>query len=130
MAAGLWWACAAPAAFAVVGACSSRLARRRGAESRGLRLPALGVASFAAGWLACAGLAVALRLPGGLTWTIAVAVGYLAWSRFARSLAGATVAVAIGATGTALALSPAPGWTVEFGVAAAAFPPLAGPALP
>jgi hypothetical protein len=45
-----------------------------------------------------------------------VSVGYLAWSRFARSVPVAAVAVSLAAVGIALTESPAPGWTVELGV--------------
>ena len=61
---------------------------------------------------------MAARLPGGLVWTIAVSIGYLAWSRFARSLPVAVIAVALAAVGAALALSPAPAWSVPLGVGA------------
>jgi hypothetical protein len=45
-----------------------------------------------------------------------VGAGYLAWSWYARSLPGAAVAIALMVAGVALALSPAPGWTVPLGV--------------
>jgi len=77
------------------------------------------LASFAAAWFGCFWLAGVLHLPGGLSWTLLVAVGYLAWSRFARNLPAAIVAVILAAVGTTLALSPAPGWTVQLGVGAA-----------
>ena len=118
LAATAWWVIAAPAAFAGVGRCSSWQARRRGVQGPARRLSVLGMASFAAGWLACLGLGVAARLPGGLVWTIAVSIGYLAWSRFARSLPVAVIAVALAAVGAALALSPAPAWSVPLGVGA------------
>jgi hypothetical protein len=115
LAGALWWFVAAPAAFAVVARCSARQAHRRGLEGRARwRLTALSAASFAACWLLCFYMA-AKHLPVGLGWAIIVGAGYLAWSWYARSLPGAAVAVAVVAVGAALALSPAPGWTVQLG---------------
>src|SRR6202161_501669 len=116
VAASLWFVAAAPVAFAAVGRCSARHARRRGMEAPGWRLSVLGVASFAACWLICLVLVAGAHLPVGLVWVIAVSAGYLAWSRFARSVPVALVAVALAAVGVGLALSPAPGWTVPLGV--------------
>lgn len=115
---GLWWLAAAPLAFVGLTVCGTRQARRRGLEGQRKRMLALGIASFAAGWLLCLGVAAALRLPADLGWTIALAVGYLAWSRFARSLPAAVVAVALAIIGTALVLSSAPSWAVQLGVGA------------
>jgi hypothetical protein len=112
----VWFAAAAPVAFAAVGRCSARQARRRGMEASGLRLSVLGVASFAAGWLVCLALVAAAHLPFGLAWVLSVSTGYLAWSAFARSVPVAMVALALAAVGAGLALSPAPGWTVPLGV--------------
>jgi hypothetical protein len=116
LAAIVWFAAAAPVAFAAVGRCSAQQARRVGMEASGLRLSVLGVASFAAGWLICLALVAAAHMPFGLAWVIAVSAGYLAWSGFARSVPVALVAVALAVVGACLALSPAPGWTVPFGV--------------
>jgi len=116
LAVGVWFAIAAPVAFAAVGQCSARQARRRGVEASGLRLSVLGVASFAVGWLVCLALVAVAHLPVGLAWVIAVAAGYLAWSGFARSVPVALVSVALAAVGVGLSLSPAPGWTVQLGV--------------
>jgi hypothetical protein len=116
VAANLWWLVAAPVAFALIGRLSSRLARQHGIEVRSRRLMILGIASFAAGWLACLWLAAALRLPAGLGWTVAVAVGYLVWARLARSVPVAVVAVSLAVVGIALVASPVPAWTVQFGV--------------
>lgn len=118
LATNVWWLSAAPAAFVVVGRCSSRHARHHGIEGPSRLLWALGTASFAVGWLACLWISGAAHWPDGLGWTFAVAVGYLGWSRFARSGPAAVVAVAVAAAGTALALSPAPAWTVQLGVGA------------
>lgn len=117
LAASLWWIIAAPAAFVAVGKCSARQAHRRGMEGRARWLWVLGIASFAACWLACFEIGAA-HLPGGLGWAIIVGIGYLAWSWYARSPAAAIVAAAVTAVGVALALSPAPGWTVKLGVGA------------
>jgi hypothetical protein len=116
LAASLWFVAAAPVAFTAVGRCSARHAHRRGMEAPGWRLSVLGVASFAACWLICLVLVAGAHLPVGLVWVIAVGAGYLAWSRFARSVPVALVAVALTAVGVGLALSPAPGWTVPLGV--------------
>jgi hypothetical protein len=115
LAAALWWLVAAPAAFAAVARCSAWQAHRRGLEGRARwRLTALSAVSFAACWLLCFYMAAA-HLPTGLGWAIIVGAGYLAWSWYARSLPGAAVAVTVAAIGAALALSPAPGWTVQLG---------------
>jgi len=118
LATGLWWLMVAPAAFVLTGRYASRQAHRRGIESPARLLWALGIGSFAAVWLACLWISGAARLPDGLAWTLAVAVGYLGWSRFARSVPAAVIAVTLGMVGTALALSPAPTWTVQLGVGA------------
>jgi hypothetical protein len=116
LAAALWWFVAAPAAFAAVARCSAWQAHRRGLEGRARwRLTLLSAASFTACWLFCFYLA-AEHLPVGLCWAIIVGAGYLAWSWYARSLPGAAVAIALVVAGVALALSPAPGWTVPLGV--------------
>jgi hypothetical protein len=116
LAAGLWWLVAAPAAFAAVARCSAWQGHRRGLEGRVRWLVALSMASFAACWLLCFYIVAVEHLPVGLGWAIIVGAGYLAWSWFSRSLAGAAVAVTLAAVGVALALSPAPGWTVQLGV--------------
>jgi hypothetical protein len=76
----MWFVAAAPVAFAAVGRCSARQARRRGMEASGLRLSVLGVASFAAGWPVCLALVAIAHMSFGLAWVIAVGAGYLAWS--------------------------------------------------
>jgi multidrug transporter EmrE-like cation transporter len=116
LAALLWFAVAAPVAFAVVGRCSAVHARRRGVEGSARRMSVMGVASFLIGGLACFALIAATHLPVGLAWAIIMGVGYLAWSRLARSVPAALVAVALTAVGVCLALSPAPAWTVPLGV--------------
>jgi hypothetical protein len=115
LAANAWWLVAGPVGFVIVGLLMSRQAYHRGIENRSWRLPALGVASFV---VAFAGLWLSgvLHLPGALGWVLLVALSYLAWSRFARSLPVAAVAVSMAAVGIALTVSPAPGWTVELGV--------------
>jgi hypothetical protein len=115
LAVNLWWLAAAPVGFAVVGVLVSRQGYRRGIERADWLLPVLGVASFAAAF-AGLWLSGALHLPGDLGWVLLVAAGYLGWSRFARSLPGAAVAVSLAAVGTALTLAPVPGWTVQLGV--------------
>ena len=119
LALNVWWIAAAPVAFAAVGWYASRQGGQLGIHRRHWLLPAAGIASFAAGWFACLWLAAVAGLPGELGWALTVALGYLAWSRFARSLAGSVVAVILAAVGTGLALSPAPGWTVQLGVGVA-----------
>ena len=116
LAVNLWWFVTAPAAFAAVGFYSARQARRHGIESPGWPMYALGAASFAACWLACLVAPRVLHWPAGLGWTVAVTAGYLAWSRFARSWPAALLALALAVVGIGLALSPLPGWTVEFAV--------------
>jgi hypothetical protein len=118
LATAVWWLTAGPVAFAAVGRFSYRHAHRLGIESPSRLLWVLGIVSFAAVWLACFWISSAAHLPRGLAWTLAVAVGYLGWSRFARSWPVAAVAVGLGIVGTALALSPAPTWTVQLGVGA------------
>jgi hypothetical protein len=115
LAVNLWWLATAPIGFAVVGVLMSRQGYRRGIEHANWLLPSLGVAGFAA---AFAGLWLSglLHLPGDLGWVLLVAAGYLGWSRFARSLPVAAVAVSLAAVGTALTLAPVPGWTVQLGV--------------
>lgn len=116
LAGDLWWIAAAPAGFALVGRLAAGQGRRRGYQGPARMMTALGLASFGAGWLACLALALALRLPGGLGWTLAVTAGYLAWSWFARSWPAALVAASLAVVGTVLALSPTPAWTVQAGV--------------
>jgi hypothetical protein len=116
LAMNVWWFATAPVAFAAVGRYTARHGGRRGIYGHGRLLTGLGLASFAAGWVACLWLAAVAGLPGELGWALTVAAGYLAWSWFAHSPAGAGVAVILAATGTALALSPAPGWTTQLGV--------------
>jgi hypothetical protein len=115
LAENLWWLVTAPAGFAMVGVLMSRHGYRRGVEHTNWLLPALGVVSFAA---AFAGLWLSgvLHLRGDLGWVLLVAVGYLGWSRFARSLPVAAVAVSLALVGTILTFSPVPGWTVQLGV--------------
>jgi hypothetical protein len=119
LALNVWWIAAAPLAFTAVGRYASRHAGHRGIQGHHRLLLAAGIASFAAGWFACLWLAAVLKLPGELGWALTVGLGYLAWSCFARSLAGSVVAVILAVVGIALALSPAPGWTVQLGVGAA-----------
>jgi hypothetical protein len=116
LAGDLWWVAAAPVGFALVGRFAAGQARGRGYQAPGWPLTTLGIASFGAGWLACLALAIALPLPTGLGWALAVSAGYLAWSWFARSWPAALVAVSLAVVGTALALSTAPSWTVQAGV--------------
>jgi hypothetical protein len=116
LAANLWWLTAGPLAFLVVGRYCSWQAQRRGVVGPARLLRTLGIVSFAAGWLACLLIAAAAHLPGGMAWTLAVAVGYLGWSLFARSRPAAAVAVCLAVVGSVLALSPAPSWTVQLGV--------------
>jgi hypothetical protein len=118
LATAVWWLTAGPVAFVAVGRLSYRHAHRRGIDGPSRLLWVLGIVSFAAVWLACFWISGAAHLPRGLAWTLAVAVGYLGWSRFARSWPVAAVAVGLGIVGTALALSPAPTWTVQLGVGA------------
>jgi hypothetical protein len=115
LAANVWWLVAGPVGFAIVSLLMSRQGYRRGIEDRHWRLPALGMASF---MLAFAGVWISgvLHVPANLGWVLLVSVGYLAWSRFARSVPVAAVAVSLAAVGIALTKSPAPGWTVELGV--------------
>jgi hypothetical protein len=116
LAANLWFIAAAPLAFVAVSRCSAVQAHRRGMEGSARRLSVLGAASFAAGWLVCFALVAAAHLAVGLAWAIMMGAGYLAWSRVARSVPAALVAVALAAVGAGLALSPAPAWTVQLGV--------------
>jgi hypothetical protein len=112
----LWWLVIAPPGFVLVSRYAARQARRQGIEGPSRLLLALGIGSFAAAWLACLALSAAAHLPAGLGWTLAVALGYLGWSSFARSGPAALVAVSLAVVGAALALSPAPVWTVQLGV--------------
>lgn len=113
--ANLWWIAAGPVGFVIVSSLMARHGYRRGVQSRPWLLSVLGLVSFL---LAFAGLWLSgvLHLPGPLGWVLLVAVGYLAWSRFARSLPAAAVAVCLAAVGVALTLCPVPGWTVQLGV--------------
>lgn len=112
----LWWAVVAVPAFILVAVFSHRHGHRQGVESPSRLLCVLGVGSFAAGLLICAGIAAATDLPDGAGWVLAVAGGYLAWSGMARSIPVAAVAGAILVVGMALVWSPAPTWTVQLGV--------------
>ena len=49
-------------------------------------------------------------------WALLVGLGSLGWSRFAHSWPAAAVSLAMAAVGSAVALSPAPTWTVQLGV--------------
>jgi hypothetical protein len=116
LATNLWWICVAPLGIFLVARYSSRQASQRGFQGSGRFLTALGIASFASCWLGCLWLANAADLPDGMGWALLVGVGCLAWSAFARSRPAAVIAVCLAATGTAIALSPAPTWTVQLGV--------------
>lgn len=85
---------------------------QRGIERASPCLFILGVGSYAVGGLGCAWLTAATDLQDGLAWTLNVAIGYLAWSRLARSIAAAAVAGMILAAGVALAWLHAPAWNV------------------
>jgi hypothetical protein len=112
----VWWLCAGPLGFFFVGRYSSQQASRRGFQGPGRLLAMLGIASFAFCFVGCLWLANAADLPDGLGWALLVGLAYLAWSAFARSWQVAVVAVCLAATGAAIALSPAPTWTVQLGV--------------
>jgi hypothetical protein len=116
LATNLWWIVAGPLGIFFVGRYSSQHASRRGFQGSGRLLTALGITSFALCWLGCLWLANAADLPDGMGWALLVGVAYLAWSAFARSWPAAVVAVCLAATGAAIALSPAPTWTVQLGV--------------
>ncbi|MEP7022735.1 MAG: hypothetical protein ABJB47_02765 [Actinomycetota bacterium] len=113
---GLWWLCAGPVGFFLVARYSSQQAHQRGIHGPARLLKMLGIATFAASWLACLWLANAAHLPGGLGWALLIGVSYLAWSGFARSWPAAVVSLCLTAVGCAIALSPAPTWTVQLGV--------------
>jgi hypothetical protein len=116
LATSLWWLAIAPPGFALVSRYAARQTRQQGIEGPSRLLRTLGIVSFAAVWLACLVLSAAAHLPVRLGWTLAVAIGYLGWSRFARNGPAAVVAVSLAIVGVALALSPAPAWTVQLGV--------------
>jgi hypothetical protein len=118
LATGLWWLCVGSVACWLVARYSSQHALQRGFQGPARLLRMLGIATFAVCWLACLWLANAAHLPGGLGWALLVGLGYLGWSRFAHSWPAAAVALAMTAVGSAIALSPAPAWTVQLGVGA------------
>jgi hypothetical protein len=113
---GLWWLCVGPVGFWLVSRYSSQQARERGIQGHGRLLQALGITTFVVCWVACLWLANAAHLPGGMGWALLAGLGYLGWSRFAHSWPAAAVALAMAAVGSAVALSPAPTWTVQLGV--------------
>lgn len=113
---GLWWLCAGPIGFWLVARYSTQHARERGIQGHGRLLQSLGIGTFAVCWVACLWLAGAAHLPGGMAWSLLVGLGSLGWSRFAHSWPAAGVSVAIAAVGAAVALSPAPTWTVQLSV--------------
>jgi hypothetical protein len=116
LATGLWWLCAGPAGFWLVARYSSQQARERGIQGHGRLLESLGIATFAVCWVACLWLANSAHLPGGMGWALLVGLGYLGWSRFAHSWPAGAVSLAMAAVGAAVALSPAPTWTVQLSV--------------
>lgn len=111
----LWWLAVGGPGLVLVARRARRHAHARGIDGRSLRLWILGVASFAAAWLGV-WLAVASNLPASLGWVLAVALCYLAWSRLARSIPAAAIAVMILVVGLVLTWSPVPAWTVQLGV--------------
>lgn len=112
---GLWWLCAGPAGFWLVVRYSSLQSRDRGMQGHGRLLRTLGIATFVLCWFASL-LASAAQLPGGMGWALLVGLGSLGWSRFARSWPAAAASVAMATVGSAVALSPAPTWTVQLSV--------------
>ncbi len=113
---GLWWLGAGPVGFSLVARYSSQQSRDRGMQGHGRLLRSLGIATFVLCWVACLWLANAAHLPGGMGWALLVGLGYLGWSRFAHSWPAAAVSLAMAAVGCAVALSPAPTWTVQLSV--------------
>jgi hypothetical protein len=112
----LWWAAVSAPGLLLVARLYRRDGHQRGIERASPRLLVLGVASCAAGWVCCFALAQTTNLPDGADWALTVGLGYLAWSRLARSIPASVVAGTILAVGMALAWSSAPTWTVQLGV--------------
>jgi len=112
----LWWALVAAPCVLLTAWCSRRHCRRHGIERPSRRMIVLGIGSFAAGWLCCLCVGAAMNLPDGMGWGLAVGVGYLGWSRLARSGPVALIAIAIITTAATTGGLAAPVWTTELAV--------------